>query len=164
MTFPAPEPLEEHHVVEGFQSGESLLDTWLARRAKANQISGASRTFVVSREGRVIAFYALAAGAIASNEAPGRIRRNMPDPIPVFVLGRLAVDRSQQGKGLGSLLLRDAALRTGQAARHGGIAGLLVHAMSEQAKRFYLQWGFVQSPSNPLILLARIKDLDALMR
>jgi len=162
--FTAPQPLADHHHVEGFDSGEATLDLWIARRAKPNQASGASRTFVVCRADKVIAYYALAAGAIASNDAPGRMRRNMPDPIPVFVIGRLAVDRSEQGKGLGSLLLRDAVLRTRQAAQHGGIAGLLVHAISENAKRFYLQWGFVESPSNPLTLVVKIKDIDALMQ
>ncbi len=160
----APEALAEQHIVDAFDSGEKVLDEWLRRRAKPNQISGASRTFVVCRGANVIAYYALAAGAIASNEAPGRPRRNMPDPIPVIVLGRLAVHRAEHGKRLGSLLLRDAVLRTRQAAQAAGIAGILVHAISEEAKRFYLHWGFMECPSNPLTLVVRMSDLDALTR
>jgi GNAT superfamily N-acetyltransferase len=155
----APELLTGHHQIDGFDCGEKLLDDWLRRRALANQASGASRVFVVCRGERVVGYYALAAGAIASSEAPGRLRRNMPDPIPVFVLGRLAVDRVEQGNMLGSLLLRDAVLRTRAAAEFGGVAGLLVHALSEEAKRFYLRHGFVDAPSSPLTLVARLKDL-----
>lgn len=158
-----PAPLDSHHIVQGFDSGEPSLDSWLARWALANQASGASRTFVACRGDRVVAYYALAAGAIASNEAPGRLKRNMPDPIPVFVLGRLAVDRSEQGRKLGASMLRDAVLQTCRAAQHGGITGLLVHAISEEAKRFYLRWGFVESPANPLTLVATMKDLNALI-
>jgi GNAT superfamily N-acetyltransferase len=159
----APEALADRHVVDKFDSGEPALDDWLRRRAKANQASGASRTFVACRGANVVAYYALAAGAIASSEAPGRLRRNMPDPIPVIVLGRLAVHRAEQGRRLGSLLLRDAVLRTHQAAQAAGIAGILVHAISENAKRFYLRWGFVESPSDPRTLVARMRDLDALL-
>jgi GNAT superfamily N-acetyltransferase len=159
----APEALDEAHDVDDFSCGEPTLDAWLKRRARANQVSGASRTFVVRRGARVVGYYALAAGAIASSEAPGRLRRNMPDPIPVFILGRLAVDRGEQGNQLGSLLLRDAALRTLKAAEFGGIAGLLAHAISGPAQRFYLNHGFVSSPSNPMTLIVRIKDLASLV-
>jgi GNAT superfamily N-acetyltransferase len=156
----APAPLDDSHLLEPFESGVPPLDDWLRRRARPNQTSGASRTFVVCRGHRVIGYYALAAGGIASNKAPGRLRRNMPDPIPIMVLGRLAVDRSEQGKGLGALLLRDALARTLQAARAMGIAGVLVHAISEEAKRSYQRWGFIESPSNPMTLVARLKDMD----
>ena len=162
-TLPAPEPLADRHNLDAFDSGEPELDDWLRRRARANQITGASRTFVVCRDLNVVAYYALAAGAIASSEAPGRLRRNMPDPIPVIVLGRLAVHRPEQGQRLGSLLLRDAVLRTHQAAQAAGIAGILVHAISENAKRFYLRWGFVECPSDPRTMVARMRDLDALL-
>jgi predicted N-acetyltransferase YhbS len=154
----APAPLGDQDVSE-FDCGVPALNDWLRRRALANQFSGASRTFVACRAERVLGYYALSAGAIAANEAPGRLRRNMPDPIPVFVLGRLAVDRSEQGRMLGSLLLRDAIIRTRAAAEFGGVAGLLVHALSENAKRFYTNHGFVESPSNAMTLIARLKDL-----
>lgn len=155
----APEPLADVHEIDEFCCDEPSLDDWLKRRARANQISGASRTFVATRNSRVIAYYALAAGAIASNKAPTRLRRNMPDPIPVFVLGRLAVDRSEQGKMLGALLLRDAILRSRRAAEFGGVAGVLVHAISEHARQFYLRHGFIECPHHPMTLVARMKDL-----
>ena len=158
-----PEPLAEAHVVHTFECGTPALDDWLRRRAKGNQASGASRTFVVCRGSTVVAYYALAAGAIAANEAPGRLRRNMPDPIPVIVLGRLAVHLDEQGRELGSLLLRDAVLRTMGVAQSAGVAGILVDAISERAKDFYLRWGFVECPSRPLTLVARMKDLELLV-
>lgn len=102
--FSAPEPLAAGHILEAFDSGVASLDDWLRRRAMQNQTSGASRTFVACESGQVIAYYALAASAVAPSEAPGRFRRNMPDPIPVVVLARLAIDRSHQGHGLGRAL------------------------------------------------------------
>jgi GNAT superfamily N-acetyltransferase len=156
----APDPLNESHILDQFECGEPALDDWLRRRALANQASGASRTFVTCSGARVVGYYALAAGGITSNEAPGRVRRNMPDPIPVMVLGRLAVDRREQGKGLGALLLRDAVERTRRLASEMGMAEILVHAISEEAKRFYQHWGFVESPLNPMTLVARLKDLE----
>jgi len=108
VTLSAPAPLAEHHELAEFNSGVAELDHWLRRRARSNQASGASRTFVVCDESRVIAYYALASGAVKQPEAPGRFRRNMPDPIPVAVLGRLAIDESYQGRGIGRALVRDA--------------------------------------------------------
>jgi GNAT superfamily N-acetyltransferase len=158
----APEILVHHHVVEAFDCGDASLNTWLRRHAMANQVSGASRTFVICRGMNVIGYYALAAGGIASSDAPSRLRRNMPDPIPLIVLGRLAVDRSEQGKNLGSFLLRDAVNRTRQIKDHAGVAGMMVHAISDQAKSFYLRWGFIECPSHPLTLVTRIKDFDTI--
>jgi GNAT superfamily N-acetyltransferase len=154
-----PEPHADHHVLAGFDSGEPSLDTWLVRRAKANQSSGASRTYVVCRGDVVVGFYALAAGGIAIDQAPTRLRRNMPDPIPAVVLGRLAVARSEQGIGLGRALLRDALQRIAAASDQVGIALVLVHALSETAKRFYLACGFSESPLDPMVLSARTKDI-----
>lgn len=159
----APEALDDAHEVENFDCGEVALDNWLKRRARANQLTGASRTFVIRRSSAVIGYYALAAGAIASSEAPSRVRRNMPDPIPVFILGRLAVERREQGNKLGSLLLRDAALRTLKAAEFGGVAGMLVHALSEPARQFYLNRGFLECPNSPMTLVVRIRDLAAII-
>ncbi len=154
-----PLPLNESHFIDQFECGEPTLDDWLRRRALANQASGASRSFVTCRGIEVVGYYALAAGGITSSEAPGRLRRNMPDPIPVMILGRLAIDRREQGKGLGALLLRDAVARTCRLAQDAGIAGMLVHAISEDAKLFYKHWGFVETPYNPMTLVARLKDL-----
>lgn len=102
---------------------------------------------MVTADERVVGYYALATGAVASEEATGRVRRNMPDPIPVMIIGRLAVDREYQGKGLGSALLRDAVLRTLQVADIGGIRAILLHAISEDAKRFYAAPGSRNLPS-----------------
>ena len=160
-TLQPPEPLSEAHDCAGFNSGEPSLDDWLQRRARANQTSGASRTFVTCDTTRVVGYYALASGAITLELAPGRFRRNMPNPIPVVVLARLAVDRFWQGKGIGRALFRDAARRVAQAADVIGIRGIVVHAISEEAKRFYLALGFDPSPHEQMTLLITLTDLRA---
>jgi GNAT superfamily N-acetyltransferase len=154
----APEHLTPQHDRKAFEAGVAALDDWLRRHALANEQTGASRTYVVSAGGRVVGYYALAAGAVSPLAAPGRVRRNMPDPVPVMVLGRLAVDRAYQGRGLGAGLLRDAILRTLQAAELAGIRAILVHAISEEAKRFYERHGFVASPIDPMTLMITIAD------
>lgn len=153
-----PEKLSSDHDLAQFQCGEPALDDWLRRRALQNEESGASRTYVVCVGKRVLGYYALAVGAVAHIGAPGRIRRNMPDPVPVMVLGRLAVDRSVHGRGLGPALLRDAVLRTLQAAEIAGIRAILVHAISESAKRFYEGWGFIPSPVDPVTLMITVAE------
>ena len=157
----APEPLRDLHDLADFDSGVAQLDEWLKRRARANQASGASRCYVVCAGNRVVAFYALASGAVTLTETPGRFRRNMPDPIPVAVLGRLAIDRSWQGKGLGRALVRDAGLRLLNAAEIVGIRGMVVHAISEEARSFYLALGFDPSPLDPMTLMVRLQDVAA---
>ncbi|MGO4886040.1 MAG: GNAT family N-acetyltransferase [Bryobacteraceae bacterium] len=148
-----PEKLSAEHDVSEFDSGELMLDSWLRRRALHNEASGASRTYVVCAGLKVVGYYALSAGAIAHTHAPGQIKRNMPDPIPVVVLGRLAVHKSFHGKGVGTGLLRDALLRTLQAAQIAGVRAILVHALSEAAKRFYEKYGFVASPVDPMTVM-----------
>lgn len=157
----APAPLADHHQPEGFSSGVQVLDEWLRRRARANQISGASRSFVVCAGDIVVGYYALASGAVSTAVAPARFRRNMPEPIPVAVLGRLAVDRGWHGQGLGRALFRDSALRVMQAAEMIGIRGMLVHAISDEAKAFYLTLGLSESPLEPMTLMATLADLRA---
>ena len=158
----APEKLRPDHDLLSFDSGTPVLDDWLRRRALRNQESGASRTYVICagrRPGkRVVGYYALAAGAIAHGEATGRTRRNMPDPVPVMVIGRLAIDTGYQGRGLGRALPRDAVLRTMQAADIAGIRAILVHAISEDAKRFYERCGFQPSPVDPMTLMITMRD------
>jgi len=161
MTVSAPELLAEHHDTAAFSSGVESLDIWLKRRAMRNQATGASRTFVVCEGSRVVAYYALASSAITVDEAPGRFRRNMPDPIPVVVLGRLAVDRSLQGQGVGRALMRDAALRVIQAADTIGIRGMITHALSPAAKAFYERVGFESSPLDPMTLMVTLNDLKS---
>lgn len=154
----APEHLVPEHDLAAFDSGIAALDEWLKRRALANEEAGASRTYVVCAGGRVVGYYALATGAVAHAAATGRVRRNMPDPIPVMVLGRLAVDRAYQDRRLGAGLLRDAVLRVLQVAELGGIRAILVHAISEDAKRFYERHGFVASPIDPMTLMITIPN------
>ena len=110
---------------------------------------------------RVAAYYALASGAVRVSEATGRFRRNMPDPIPVVILGRLAIDSAYQAQGLGRALVRDAGLRVVQSAQAIGIRGMLVQALSEDAKSFYEKLGFEPSPLDPMMLMITLADLTA---
>ncbi|MBI4906704.1 MAG: GNAT family N-acetyltransferase [Acidobacteria bacterium] len=164
MTVGAPERLGPQHDVSAFDSGETALDEWLRRRALANEESGASRTYVVCVESRVAGYYSLAAGAAAHEGVPGRVRRNMPDPIPVMILGRLAVDREFQSQGVGVGLLKDAVLRTVQAAEIAGIRALLVHAISDKAKRFYERYGFLPSPLDPMTVVITLRDAELMFQ
>jgi len=157
----APEPLTAEHRVDDFDCGMSSLDDWLRRRALRNQISGATRTFVACDAGRVVAYYALAASAVAPDATPGRFRRNMPDPIPVIVLARLAIAREHQGRGLGRAIFQDAAMRVIHAADTIGIRGMLVHAISVEAKAFYQRLGLDPSPLEPMTLMTTVADLKA---
>jgi GNAT superfamily N-acetyltransferase len=154
----APAPLCTGHLLEGFSSGTSSLDDWLKRRARNNQFTGASRTYVVAEADRVVGYYCLASGALALNDSPGGIKRNMPDPIPMAILGRLAVDITWQGRGLGAALLRDAVERTQAAGAILGIRGLLVPVLSDEAKAFYQHHGFIASPSRPMTLVMSLKE------
>ena len=154
----APERIGPEHDLSSFRSGVGVLDDWLKRRALANEHTGASRTYVVcAANKKVVGYYALATGGVAAEAATGRTR-NMPDPLPVMVLGRLAVDEGYKRRGLGRGLLRDAVLRTVQAAEIGGIRALLVHAISEDAKRFYEAAGFSVSPLDPMTLMITLAD------
>ena len=161
MSPSPPEPLSNEHQIDRFDSGEPVLDDWLRRRARANQASGGSRTYVVCDGNVVVGYYALASGAIVQGLVPGRFRRNMPDPIPVVVLGRLAVDRRYQGRGLGRGLFRDAARRVAQAADAIGIRGIVVHAISEDARKFYVALGFDPCPSEAMTLVVTLHDIRA---
>jgi GNAT superfamily N-acetyltransferase len=161
VTITPPEPLSAHHQTVDFDSGVPSLDDWLKRRAVRNQTTGASRTFVTCAGGKVVGYYALASSAVVPAQAPGRFRRNMPDPIPVVVLGRLAVDKSQKGRGLGRALFQDAARRILHAAEAIGIRGMIVHALSDDAKSFYLRLGMTVSPLDPMILMTTLADLRA---
>jgi GNAT superfamily N-acetyltransferase len=154
----APQKLSLDHDLSQFHCGEPTLDDWLKRRALQNEETGASRTYVVCAENRVVGYYALAVGAVTHEDTPGRIRRNMPDPVPVMVLGRLAVDQTVHGQDIGRGLLRDAVLRTLQAAEIAGIRAILVHAISERAKQFYVKSGFIPSPVDPMTLMITVAE------
>lgn len=153
----APQPLATYHQLDGFACGEPTLDGWLKRRALANQLSGASHTFVVAdADGRVVGYYAMAAGAVSHQMATSGVRRNMPDPIPVMVLARLAVARQAQGLQLGGALLQDSVHRAVAVSQNAGVRAVLVHALHENAKRFYEHYGFRESPLHPMTLMLRI--------
>jgi len=153
-----PEKLRAEHDLSDFECGEPALDDWLRRRALQNEQSGASRTYVVCSGLKVVGYYALAVGAVAHLEAPGHVRRNMPDPVPVMIVGRLAVHKDFQGKKIGPGLLRDAVLRTLQAAEIAGVRAILVHAISDRARQFYEQCGFIPSPMDPMTLMITVSE------
>lgn len=149
----APEPISSKHNLADFDCGVPSLNDWLKRQALRNEGAGVSRTFVVCQSLQVIGYYALAAGSVHRQEAPGKLRRRMPEPIPVMILGRLAVDVHWQTKGIGRGLLKDAVARTIRAAQYAGMRALVVHALAEDARLFYLRHGFQESPLNPYTLM-----------
>ena len=157
MQLSAPQPLAASHLLDGFECGEGVLDEWLKRRAMANQWSGASRTFVVADpDGRVYGFYAMAAGAVSHQMATSSVRRNMPDPVPVMILARLAVNERAQGIKLGASLLQDAVNRVVVVSQNVGVRALLVHALHDRAREFYEHYGFQSSPLHPMTLMLRL--------
>jgi len=158
-----PVPIAPGHDLADFNSGEASLDDWLKKRALKNHATGASRCFVVCAGVSVIGYYSLSAGAISHEAAPKPMRRNMPDPLPVLLLGRLVIDRRYHNQGLGQALLRDTLLRAVHVAGDAGVFAILVHAISEQAKRFYLSRGFVESPLQPMTLLMTLATVRAIL-
>ncbi len=148
----APERISAAHDCAGFSCGHESLDLWLKKRALVNN-ARTSQTFVVCADRRVIGYYSLSAGAVPLAEAISPLRRNSVDPIPVVLLGRLAIDQQFKGEGLGADLLRDAVLRSIRIADDVGVRALLVNAISDQAAAFYQHHGFAPSPISPLILM-----------
>lgn len=159
----APERIAIEHDTAAFDSGEATLDEWLRKRALKNSSSGGSRCFVICQGKIVIGYYSLSSGAVAHEVAPKAMRRNMPDPLPAMLLGRLAVDRQYHNQGLGSALLRDAMLRTLSISQEIGVALMFVHALHDQAKQFYLSRGFVPSPLQPMTLMMTVATIQAIV-
>lgn len=158
LQLSAPQALTNSHVLDEFDCGEAVLDEWLKRRSMANQLSGASRTFVVAdQEGCVYGYYAMAAGAVSHQMATRSVRQNMPDPVPVMVLARLAVDVRVQGSAIGAALLQDAVNRALEVSLNAGVKALLVHALHENAKRFYEHYGFKASSLHAMTLMLVLK-------
>jgi GNAT superfamily N-acetyltransferase len=157
-----PAPLAEHNELDEFSSGEASLDDWLKKRARANHAGGASRVFVTCEGNRVAGYYSLSSSSIVNDTVPGRFR-NMPDPIPVVLLGRLAIDKEWQGQGIGRSLFRDAAMRVFQAAEAIGVRGIVVHAISDEARKFWNAIGFSECPHEPLTLVVTLQDIRALI-
>lgn len=163
LDLAAPVPIQAGHDVADFDSGESSLNEWLKRRAFKNLASGASRCFVTCAGATVVGYYSLSAGAISHEATPKAMRRNMPDPLPVLLLGRLAVDKRYHNQGIGQALLRDAMLRAVNVAGEAGVFAILIHAISEPAKQFYLSRGFVESPLQPMTLLMTIETVRSIL-
>lgn len=157
-----PERITSAHSIADFACGREALDLWLKKRALANN-GRTSQTFIITGDGRVIGFYSLAAGSVALAEAASAIKRNSVDPVPVVVLGRLAVDLKYRGLGLGADLLRDAVLRSIRIAEDVGVRALLVHAIDANAAAFYRRHGFVNSPISPLVLMLPLDRATALL-
>ncbi len=156
----APERLTDTHDLSAFASAEPALDDWLRKRALAGE-GRTARTYVVCAGRRVVGFYALANGGVQRSAATPKVRRNAPDPVPVMVLGRLAVDKGWEGRGIGKAMLRDAILRTLGAAEVAGISAILVHAISERAREFYLSSGFTPSDLEPMTLMVTLAEAAA---
>jgi GNAT superfamily N-acetyltransferase len=159
----APEPLSPDHEIDAFDSGVAALDTWLKTRARANEASGGSRTFVMCEKRRVAGYYSLAAASIMHSQATGKVKRNMPEPVPAVLIGRLALDKAWQGSGHGMSLLQDAVLRIVGAAETVGVRAILVHAISDEAKVFYERFGFRASSVEPMTLMMTVDEVVRLL-
>lgn len=157
----APAPLTAAHDLSDFDCGEPVLNDWLRYRALKNE-SRFSRSYVVCRGARIVGYFCLSAGAVERAAAPGKVRRNAPDTIPVSIIGRLAVSREERGKGLGADLLSDALRRIALASRSIGIGAVLVHAKDDTARRFYLRCAeFIEYPDDSRTLFLPIETLVA---
>ena len=154
------EPLRADHDIAAFSCGKPALDTWLRNRALRNQETGDSRTFVLCVDGRVIAFYALSAASAVRTSLSGALRRNAPDPVPLMLLGQLAVASDHRGKGLGSGMLRDALIRVANASRHVGFRALATHPIDDEARTFYARYGFSEvQDSQPRLMVMPLQHL-----
>jgi predicted N-acetyltransferase YhbS len=159
----APAPLTEAHDIESFDCGNEVMNAWLKTRALKNQDEGATRTFVVCDGDRVVGYYALAVGSCARADAPGSISRGMPEPIPVMILARLAVDTRGQNRGLGRQLIADAVMRTLRVAEEVGVRALMVSTIDDAARDYYEKLGFVRARQSEDVLMLRLKvAMDAL--
>lgn len=163
MTLPplsSPVPISTAHTLAGFDCNAAALNEYLQRHALTNHRNESARTYVACRGERIVAYYTLAAGAVVPQEAPDRVTKGLArHPVPVILLARLAVDRSEQGQGLGKGLLKDALLRCAQAADIIGCRAVLVHAKDDAAKAFYRKYDFEPSPTDELHLFLLMKDL-----
>lgn len=159
-----PQPLTTEHILDTFTCGVPALDDWLKRRALHNEFEGGSRTLVACEGPRVVGYYSLAASPVLPAVATGRVRRNMPNQIPVILFGRLAVDATWKGRELGGDLLRDAVLRALSAGATIGVRAILVHAISEEARTFYERFGFRPSPIEPMTLMITLAEAERMLR
>lgn len=159
MTLRGPAPLAPEHRLEGFDCGNPSLNDWLLRHARQAQGSGSARTFVVTDDERLAGYFSLTVGQVDTLDAPDRVRKGMGQyPVPVVILARLAVARSDQGRGIGFGMLQDAIRRTMLIAEQAGIRAMLTHPIDDAAARFYSRFGFVPSPLRDQQLLLLLKD------
>ena len=159
-----PEPLASRHDISQFSSGVPTLDAWLRGKARLNEARGGARTYVACDGDRVAGFYSLAASSVERRRVPSRVGRNMPDPIPVILLGQLAVDEAYRDRRLGSDLLVDAARRSLSAAGAVGARAVIVQAVDERARAFYERFGFRPfSEREPLMLVLRMSEIAGLL-
>jgi len=157
-----PEKLNSGHLVADFTCGKDALDDWLKRRALKSHLAQDSRVYVVCNDaGKVVGYYAICGSVVARKEAISKIRRNAPDPVPMVLIGRLAVCQDMHNMGIGSALIRDAIFRTINASEHIGVKGILLHAMDDEAASFYAHIGFQPSPVDDKIMMIRLKDIAA---
>lgn len=161
VTYSPPQRICSEHILENFDCGEEHLNDWLKKRALKNDVGDASRTYVVCCDNVVVAYYSLHLGAIQHIEAVRKIKRNMPDPIPAIVLGRLAVDINHQGHGLAKALIKDMFLKAIQVSDLAGTKAVLVKALNQRVTTFYQSFGFVQSKTDPLLLMKAISEVRA---
>lgn len=161
MALSPPAVLADYHELDNFDSGETSLNDWLKKRARANHAGGPSRVFVICEGNRVVGYYSLSSSSVTAAIVSGRFRRNMPDPIPVVLLGRLAIDKAWQRRGIGRALFRDAAMRVSHAADAIGVRGMIVHAVLNDARNFYVALGFTECPGLPMTLVVTLQDLRA---
>jgi len=159
-----PTPIQPKHDLANFDCGEPSLNDWLRKKALRNQASGASRCFVVAAGDEVIGYYTLSAGMIERAAAPRSLRRQTPKSLPVLLLGRMAVDRKWHNQGIGQALLRDALLRALAVSAEAGVFAVLVHALSEPARQFYLSRGFVESPLRSMTLMMTLATVREILR
>lgn len=159
-TLHPPALLTKSHEIASFDCGKAPLNDFLIKYALQNQASGGARTYVMTRESRVIGYYSLTPASVSLEDAPGRVTKGLGRyPVPVILMARFAVDQSEQGKGLGKGLLRDALRRALQGADAIGGRAFLVHAKDEEARAFYQKFGMEPSPTNPLHLFLLFKDV-----
>jgi len=159
-----PEPLAPRHDLSQFSSGVPVLDAWLRGKARLNEARGGARTYVACDGHRVAGFYSLATSSVERHRVSSRVGRNMPDPVPVILLGQLAVDEVYRGLGLGSDLLVDAGRRALAASRMIGARAVIVQAIDEGAKAFYVRFGYRPfSDREPLTMIPRMAELERLV-
>jgi predicted N-acetyltransferase YhbS len=165
VTSPRIEKLERSHAIDAFDCGREALNRFLIRYAIQNQQAGASQTYVALAEQEIVGYYTLVVGQVEYNDAPERLTKGLArHPVPIMLLARLAVSIAWQGKRIGAGLLKDAMLRTLQAADIAGIRAFAVHAKDDEAKAFYEHFDFVSSPSDPYHLFRLLRDIRALLR